>query len=109
MDALGYGNLIVTEFCYPWRSNHLFLQLVMTELKSHVYSKFLDASGLTCPLPLLKAKLALAQLESGEVLKVTATDGASQRDFHSFAKLTGHELLHEVQAEGAWHYWLRKG
>jgi len=81
----------------------------MTEFTSPTYTQALDASGLTCPMPLLKAKLALAQLKSGDVLKVTATDDASQRDFRSFARLAGHELLHEVQRDGAWHYWLRKG
>jgi len=81
----------------------------MTDFATPAYHSFLDASGLGCPLPLLKAKLALMALESGEVLKVTATDGASQRDFRSFAKLAGHELLHEMHRDGVWHYWLRKG
>jgi len=81
----------------------------MNELTPPAYTQTLDASGLTCPMPLLKAKLALAQLEHGQVLKVTATDSASQRDFQSFAKLAGHELLFEMQTDSAWHYWLRKG
>jgi len=81
----------------------------MTNLAVPAFHRALDASGLTCPMPLLKAKLELARLNSGEVLKVTATDATSQRDFRSFARLAGHELLHEVQTDGAWHYWLRKG
>jgi len=81
----------------------------MLDLTLPAYTQALNASGLSCPMPLLKAKLALAQLNSGEVLKVTATDAASQRDFHSFARLAGHELLFETQTDGAWHYWLRKG
>jgi len=81
----------------------------MTNLAPPTYHRLLDASGLACPMPLLKAKLELAQLNSGEVLKVTATDAASQRDFHSFARLAGHELLFEAQTDAAWHYWLRKG
>lgn len=68
----------------------------------------LDASGLACPMPLLKAKLALNGLGSGEILKVTATDPGSQRDFHSFARLAGHALLHEEQEGGVYRYWLRK-
>jgi len=80
----------------------------MTDPALPAYHRLLDASGLACPMPLLKAKLALAQLNAGEVLKVTATDAASQRDFRSFARLAGHELLFETQADGAWHYWLRK-
>lgn len=68
----------------------------------------LDASGLNCPLPLLKAKLELNRLASGAVLKVTATDAGSQRDFRSFARLAGHELLREEEEEGVYRYWLRK-
>ena len=68
----------------------------------------LDASGLNCPLPLLKAKMELNRLASGAVLKVTATDAGSQRDFRTFAKLAGHVLLHEEDADGIYRYWLRK-
>ena len=68
----------------------------------------LDASGLNCPLPLLKAKMALNRLASGAVLKVTATAGGSQRDFRTFAKLSGHTLLHETAEAGTYTYWLRK-
>lgn len=68
----------------------------------------LDASGLNCPLPLLKAKMELNRLPSGAVLKVTATDAGSQRDFRTFARLSGHELLHEDQTNGTYRYWLRK-
>jgi|GEM_PF-28993 len=83
--------------------------LLEERLAHPAYHRALDASGLACPMPLLKAKLELAQLNAGEVLKVTATDAASQRDFRSFARLAGHALLFETQADGAWHYWLRKG
>nr|WP_169715793.1 sulfurtransferase TusA family protein [Pseudomonas indica] len=68
----------------------------------------LDASGLNCPLPLLKAKLELNRLPSGAVLKVTATDAGSQRDFRAFAKLAGHELLREEVEDEVYRYWLRK-
>ncbi|WP_268800006.1 sulfurtransferase TusA family protein [Pseudomonas huanghezhanensis] len=68
----------------------------------------LDASGLNCPLPLLKAKMELNRLSVGGVLKVTATDAGSQRDFRTFAKLSGHALLHEEAVEGVYRYWLRK-
>lgn len=68
----------------------------------------LDASGLNCPLPLLKAKLELNRLASGAVLKVTATDAGSQRDFRSFASLAGHSLLREEVEGGIYRYWLRK-
>ena len=68
----------------------------------------LDASGLNCPLPLLKAKLELNRMASGAVLKVTATDAGSQRDFRVFAQLAGHGLLHEEAEGGVYRYWLRK-
>ncbi|GLK91432.1 sulfurtransferase TusA family protein [Pseudomonas turukhanskensis] len=68
----------------------------------------LDASGLNCPLPLLKAKLELNRLASGAVLKVIATDAGSQRDFRAFATLAGHTLLHEEVVDGVYRYWLRK-
>ncbi|CAM3193010.1 TusA-related sulfurtransferase [Pseudomonas gessardii] len=68
----------------------------------------LDASGLNCPLPLLKAKMELNRLASGAVLKVIATDAGSQRDFRTFARLAGHVLLHEEADNGVYRYWLRK-
>lgn len=68
----------------------------------------LDARGLNCPLPLLKAKLALNRLPSGAVLKVIATDPGSQRDFRVFAKLAGHYLLREESEGNLFCYWLRK-
>jgi len=68
----------------------------------------LDAVGLDCPMPLLKAKLELNRLASGQVLKVTASDPGSQRDFRSFARLAGHALLHEEVVDGLYRYWLRK-
>ncbi|TBV02604.1 sulfurtransferase TusA family protein [Phytopseudomonas dryadis] len=67
-----------------------------------------DARGLNCPLPLLKAKMALNGLASGEVLKVLATDAGSQRDLRTFARLAGHALLHEEVVDGVYRYWLRK-
>ncbi len=68
----------------------------------------LDASGLNCPLPLLKAKLELNRLAAGAVLKVIATDAGSQRDFHTFARLAGHALLQETVLDGVYTYWLKK-
>jgi TusA-related sulfurtransferase len=55
--------------------------------------KEVDARGLNCPLPILKAKKALAELASGQLLKVVATDAGSIRDFKAFAKQTGNELI----------------
>ena len=62
--------------------------------------KEIDTRGLNCPLPILKAKKALADMESGELLKVLATDVGSLRDFQAFAKQTGNELV-EQQTVGS--------
>ena len=55
--------------------------------------KEVDARGLNCPLPILRAKKALADMESGQILKVLATDPGSQRDFAAFAKQTGNGIV----------------
>jgi TusA-related sulfurtransferase len=62
--------------------------------------KEIDARGLSCPLPILKAKKALSEIESGQTLRVFATDKGSLRDFQAFAKQTGNELL-DQQTVGA--------
>lgn len=54
-----------------------------------------DTRGLNCPLPILKAKKALATMQSGQLLKVVATDTGSIRDFQAFAKQTGNELVEQ--------------
>jgi tRNA 2-thiouridine synthesizing protein A len=56
-------------------------------------SNELDTRGLNCPLPILKAKKALGDMASGQLLRVTATDAGSVRDFQAFAKQTGNELV----------------
>lgn len=61
--------------------------------------KELDARGLTCPLPILKAKKALSDMVSGEVLKVLATDPGSVRDFQAFARQTGNDLVEQQANE----------
>ncbi|MCP5284152.1 MAG: sulfurtransferase TusA family protein [Burkholderiaceae bacterium] len=62
--------------------------------------KEIDTRGLNCPLPILKAKKALAEMSSGETLKVVSTDPGSMRDFKAFARQTGNELL-DQQAQGS--------
>jgi TusA-related sulfurtransferase len=61
-------------------------------------SKEVDARGLNCPLPILKAKKALAEMASGELLRITCTDPGSVRDFQAFARQTGNELVEQVSA-----------
>lgn len=58
--------------------------------------KEIDTRGLNCPLPILKAKKALADLKSGQTLKVVSTDAGSVRDFQAFAKQTGNELVQQT-------------
>ena len=68
--------------------------------------KEIDARGLTCPLPILRAKKALSDMLSGEVLKVLATDPGSVRDFQAFARQTGNDLIDQqaLQGEGREEY-----
>lgn len=68
-----------------------------------------DASGLKCPLPILRAKKALARLDSGQVLKVITTDTHAARDFQAFAKQTGNSLLAQIENTGTTeHYLVRR-
>jgi tRNA 2-thiouridine synthesizing protein A len=68
----------------------------------------LDTSGLNCPLPILKAKKALASLRGGQVLRVVATDPESVRDFAVFSQQMGHTLLESREADGRFCFLLRK-
>ena len=70
--------------------------------------KELDTRGLNCPLPILKAKKALAELESGQTLKVVATDAGSLRDFQAFARQTGNELLEQSSSDSEFTHYLRR-
>jgi tRNA 2-thiouridine synthesizing protein A len=70
--------------------------------------KELDTRGLNCPLPILKAKKALADMASGEVLKVLATDPGSVRDFQAFSRQTGNELLEQNKAGDEFVHFLRR-
>ena len=70
--------------------------------------KELDTRGLNCPLPILKAKKALADMRSGEVLKVLATDPGSMRDFQAFARQTGNELVEQESRNDEFIHFLRR-
>ncbi len=67
-----------------------------------------DARGLDCPMPLLKAKRALNAMESGEQLRIVATDSGSQRDFKVFAQQSGHQLLSSEVDGDVYRYLLQK-
>jgi tRNA 2-thiouridine synthesizing protein A len=72
------------------------------------FDKELDAKGLSCPLPILRAKKALAELASGQVLKIVCTDPGSIRDFKAFAKQTGNELLSQEEAGELFIHFLKR-
>jgi len=70
--------------------------------------KEIDTRGLNCPLPILKAKKALADMKSGEILKVLATDPGSLRDFEAFARQTGNELVDQQTLNDEFIHLLRR-
>jgi tRNA 2-thiouridine synthesizing protein A len=72
------------------------------------FDKELDARGLNCPLPILRAKKTLNELASGQVLKITSTDPGSVKDFAAFAKQTGNELLSSTESGGEYTFFLKK-
>jgi tRNA 2-thiouridine synthesizing protein A len=73
------------------------------------YDDELDATGLNCPLPILRAKKALNGLETGKVLRIIATDPGSVKDFEAFAKQTGNQLLSSTEEGGKFMFLMRKG
>jgi tRNA 2-thiouridine synthesizing protein A len=68
----------------------------------------IDASGLNCPLPVLKAKKAMAGLNRGQILSVIATDPDSVKDFEAFSKQFGHALLESWEEEGRFYFVIQK-
>jgi tRNA 2-thiouridine synthesizing protein A len=72
------------------------------------FDKELDTRGLNCPLPILRTKKALGDLTSGQVLKVVATDPGAVKDFQTFSKQTGHELLQQGEANKEFTFFMRK-
>lgn len=69
----------------------------------------IDTCGLVCPLPLLRLKKGLQTLQSGQVVRVLATDPASVLDFGVYLEQAGHELVHRSETEGVFCYVIRKG
>lgn len=72
------------------------------------FDKDLDARGLNCPLPILRTKKALGELQSGQVLRIVATDPGSVKDFAAFSKQTGNELLSQAEANKEFTFFLKK-
>lgn len=72
------------------------------------FDQELDATGLNCPLPILRAKKSLASLSSGQVLKIIATDPGSVKDFEAFAKQTGNDLMSSTEEGGKYFFMIKK-
>lgn len=72
------------------------------------FQKEVDARGLNCPLPILRTKKALADMASGDVLKVLATDPGSPRDFQAFARQTGNELLSHQEVDKVFTFYMKR-
>ena len=72
------------------------------------FQKDVDARGMKCPLPILKAKKALNDMQTGEVLRVMATDPGSVRDFNAFARQTVNELLSHAELDAEFTFFLRR-
>lgn len=72
------------------------------------FDRELDARGLNCPLPILRAKKALADMASGQVLHILATDPGSVKDFQAFARQTGNELLSQQETGKEFEFFLRR-
>ena len=70
--------------------------------------KELDTRGLNCPLPILRAKKALNDMQSGQILRIVATDPGSVKDFQAFAKQTGNDLLSQAEAGKEYTFFLKR-
>ncbi|MCB1788623.1 MAG: sulfurtransferase TusA family protein [Gammaproteobacteria bacterium] len=75
-------------------------------MNQHIHT--LDARGLNCPLPILRTKKALAAMHTGEVLEITASDPGSVKDLDAFCSQTGNEMLSSQEADGEFHFRIRK-
>ncbi|MCC6211266.1 MAG: sulfurtransferase TusA family protein [Burkholderiales bacterium] len=72
------------------------------------FDKELDARGLNCPLPILRAKKALNEMQSGQVLRIVATDPGSVKDFEAFCKQTGNVLLSHAAADREFTFYMKR-
>ena len=80
----------------------------MSQTSWRVTDAELDAKGLNCPLPILRAKKAINALEAGQVLKIIATDPGSVKDFEAFANQTGNELMESSENGGKFEFLIKK-
>lgn len=72
-------------------------------------NKVLDAKGLACPMPIVKTKKAMKEMNSGEILEVHATDKGAKGDLAAWTKSGGHELVKDTEEEDVLKFWIKKG
>jgi tRNA 2-thiouridine synthesizing protein A len=75
------------------------------ELKT---DKFLDCTGLLCPIPVVKASKAIKEIEIGQILEMVATDPGAPPDMEAWARQTGHPLVQQTADNGTFHFWFRR-
>ena len=71
-------------------------------------TKFLDAKGLACPMPIVRAKKAMNELETGQILGIHTTDKGSKSDLTAWSKSSGHELFKQEEENGVFKFWIKK-
>ncbi|WP_277587496.1 sulfurtransferase TusA family protein [Psychrobacillus antarcticus] len=71
--------------------------------------KLLDAKGLACPMPIVKTKKSMNDLETGQVLEIHATDKGAQADLAAWSRSGGHELVQSTEENGVFKFWIKKG
>ena len=72
------------------------------------FDKEIDAKNLNCPLPILRCKKGLSEINANQILKIMATDSGSVKDFQAFCKQTGHELLQQDNVNGEFTFYIKK-
>lgn len=70
--------------------------------------KFLDAKGLACPMPIVRAKKAIEEINSGEILEIHTTDEGSKADIAAWSQSTGHELVEQTTEDAVFKFWIKK-
>jgi len=74
-----------------------------------IANQILDAKGLACPMPIVKTKKAINELESGQILEIHATDKGAKNDLAAWSKSGGHELVNDTEENGVLKFWIKKG
>jgi len=72
-------------------------------------AKVLDAKGLACPMPVVRARKTMKEMETGEILEIQATDKGSMADMTAWAKSSGHEMIDQKEEAGVFTFWIKKG